>query len=76
MKYLEGMQIFLFQKEKISFENVDLTNSYFNKTSLSKVDLTTCDIMGIDVDIDDIRGAEVTAIQGLDLTRLIGLVIK
>ena len=62
--------------DKVSFNNTDLTASYFNKTSLNKVDLTTCDITEIDVEISDLSGAIVTSIQGLDLTRLMNIVIK
>lgn len=61
---------------KVCFNSTDLSNSYFNKTSLSKQNLTTCDITNIDVEIKDLYGTEVTAMQALDLTRLIGLTIK
>ena len=64
------------KNEKIVLKDTDLTNSYFNKTSLDKIDLTTCEISGIDLEIDDIGGAIVTAIQALDLTRMMRLVIK
>lgn len=64
------------KKEKIVFIDTDLTNSYFNKTSLDKIDLTTCEITGIDVQIDDIAGAIVTPMQALDLTRLMRLTVK
>mgnify|MGYP001702075976 FL=1 len=53
-----------------------MTNGYFNKTFLGKQDLTSCDIEGIDVEIENIYGTTVTAMQGLDLTRLMGLIIK
>ena len=53
-----------------------MINTFFNKTILNKIDFTTCEIEGISVEISDIRGAIVTPIQGLDLTRLIGLVIQ
>lgn len=62
--------------EKIALKDSDLTNTYFNKTSLNKIDLTTCDITGIDLEIDDIAGATVTAMQGLELTRLMRITIK
>ena len=58
------------------FENCDLTNGFFNKTFLGKIDLTTCDITGIDVDIPNIYGTTVTTMQALDLSRLLGLNIK
>ena len=62
--------------DKVVFEECDLTNGYFNKTFLGKQDLTSCDIEGIDVEIENIYGTTVTAMQGLDLTRLMGLIIK
>ena len=62
--------------DKVVFEECDLRNGYFNKTFLGKQDLTSCDIEGIDIDIENIYGATVTAMQGLDLTRLMGLIIK
>ena len=62
--------------EKSVFENCDLTNGFFNKTFLGKIDLTTCDITGIDVDIPNIYGTTVTTMQALDLSRLLGLNIK
>lgn len=60
----------------LTFIDTDLRDGYFNGTSLSKIDFTTCDINGINVDIRDLRGAIVTPMQGLELTRLLGLEIK
>ena len=68
---LQGVKL-----EKTIFENCNLTNGFFNKTFLGKIDLTTCDITGIDVDIPNIYGATVTTMQALDLSRLLGLNIK
>ena len=62
--------------DKTTFNDTNLINTFFNKTILNKIDFTTCEIEGISVEISDIRGAIVTPIQGLDLTRLIGLVIQ
>lgn len=62
--------------EKTVFENCDLTNGFFNKTFLGKMDLTTCEISGIDVDIPNVYGTTVTTMQALDLSRLLGLNIK
>lgn len=64
------------KKGKLAFIDTDLTSSYFNKTSLDKMDLTTCEIGAIDVEIDDIAGAIVTPMQALDLTRLMRLTVK
>lgn len=40
------------------------------------MDLTTCEISGIDVNIPNVYGATVTPMQALDLSRLLGLNIK
>ena len=61
------------QLNKVVFSECNLANCFFNKTSLSKQDLTTCDITNIDVEIKDLYGIKVTAMQALDLTRLMGL---
>ncbi len=64
------------KKEGLLFRDTNLTNGYFNKTPLNKVDFTTCNIAGIDVEIENLKGAEVTALQALELTRLMGLIVK
>ena len=62
--------------DKTVFENCDLTNGFFNNTFLGKMDLTTCEISGIDVNIPNVYGATVTTMQALDLNRFSGLNIK
>lgn len=62
--------------KNIIFKESNLSNSYFNKTQLDKVDFTSCEITGIDVDIESVRGVIVTSYQALDLTRLMGIVIR
>ncbi|EMU54580.1 pentapeptide repeat-containing protein [Clostridium butyricum] len=61
---------------KIMFDNTNLLNGVFYNTSLKNVDLTTCEIAGISVGLKDIKGAKVTAIQGLELTRLLEIIIE
>ena len=67
---------FNIQLNKVKFENSNLLNSAFDKTSLNNIDLTTCDISGMSIGINDIRGVEVTALQGLELAGLLGIIIK
>lgn len=62
--------------KKLSVEESSFINAYCNKTSFEKVDLTSCDIDGINVDIEDVRGAIVTTMQALHLTKLLNLQIK
>lgn len=64
------------RREKVAFNEIDFSNSYFNKTTLSKLDLTSCNITDIDIEIRDLAGAIVTPMQALDLTRLMDLTIK
>ena len=54
----------------------DLTNAYFNKTALNKIDFTTCDIMGIDTEIENLSGVVVNTMQALELTRFMKILIK
>ncbi|EEP54746.1 hypothetical protein [Clostridium butyricum] len=49
---------------------------YFIIQALKNIDLTTCEIAGISVGLNDIKGAKVTAIQGLELTRLLEIIIE
>ncbi len=62
--------------KKLAIEESSFINAYCNKTSFEKVDLTSCDIDGINVDIEDVRGAIVTTMQALHLTKLLNLQIK
>lgn len=62
--------------KKLSVEKSSFINAYCNKTSFNKVDLTTCEIDGINVDVEDVSGAIVTAMQALHLTKLLNLQIK
>lgn len=43
---------------------------------MRNIDFTTCQIAGISLEINDIKGAVVNAMQGLELTRLLELDIK
>lgn len=61
---------------KVIFENSNLINTFFNKTPLRNIDFTTCQIAGISLEINDIKGAVVNAMQGLELTKLLELDIQ
>ncbi|EGT4933197.1 pentapeptide repeat-containing protein, partial [Clostridioides difficile] len=45
-------------------------------TKLSGIDFTTNNIEGIEIGIDDIRGAIFDVSQAIDLTKLMGIIIK
>ena len=68
-----------FQENKtksIYFNNVDLMQAQFLKTSLNKIDLSSCKIEGIAISIEDIKGAIIEPFQAVDLMYLIGVKVK
>ena len=62
--------------DKVEFTNTELVNTYLNNTPHDKIDLTTCDIRGINVDIKDVSGVTVTSMQAIELTKLHNINIK
>ena len=60
----------------IAFTNCELVEAEFSHTPLSGIDLSDSHIEGIHVNLPDIRGAIVSTHQAMDLTSLLGLVIK
>ena len=54
----------------------NLKKANFNGTKLSGIDFTTNNIEGIEIGIDDIRGAIFDVSQAIDLTKLMGIIIK
>ena len=68
-----------FQETKIknlSFEKANLEQTQFFKTSLKEVDLSTCQIEGIAILPEDIKGAIVDQLQAMDLMYLLGVKVK
>lgn len=57
------------------FCDAELTLAAFNYTSLSGIDLTNCAIDGLQVTLPDLRGLRVSAIQAVELAKLLGLTI-
>ena len=49
------------------FENVDLTQAKFFKTSLKDIDLSSSKIEGIAITIEDIKGVTIDQFQVMDL---------
>ena len=62
--------------KSIYFNNVDLMQAQFLKTSLNKIDLSSCKIEGIAISIEDIKGAIIEPFQAVDLMYLIGVKVK
>ena len=69
--------VFMEVKNKyMNFDDCDLKKTVFTKTYLEGVDLSNCEIDGIEVGIPELYKAKVNASQGLELTRLMGLIIE
>lgn len=60
----------------ISFINCELIEAEFSHTPLRGIDLSDSHIEGIHVNLPDIKGAIVNTAQAMDLTSLLGLIIK
>ena len=59
----------------LALREVSLRGAEIGGTPLAGVDLRSCDIQGIKVDVENLRGAVVTPVQACELARLMGLVI-
>ena len=62
----------------MSLRGCDLARSTFFRTSLSGVDLSTCDISGLRIssDLRELRGAVIDPEQAAELIGLLGIKIK
>lgn len=60
----------------VYFENSKLIRTQFFKTNLANVDISTCEIEGLVVRIEDMHGLIVNSFQAIELSKLIGIVIK
>lgn len=72
----ESSFISLKKLNKVVFNKCNLRLGDFYNTSLNGVDLTSCDITGIKTDLDSLKGLIVTPMQALDLSTILGIVIK
>lgn len=61
---------------KVFFDNCNLQQAQFSKTKLKDIDLSTDNIDGIGVRIEDLNGAIVSPLQAVSLARKMGLIIK
>ncbi len=61
---------------KVMFEHSTLRLSQFSGTKLADIDLSNCDIEGLGVRIEDLKGAIVSPGQAVDFSKLFGLVVK
>ncbi len=58
------------------FDDCNFKKSVFTRTYLEDVDLSNCEIDGIEIGIPELYKTKVNASQGLDLVRLMGLIIE
>ena len=58
------------------FAGCDLTRATLFRTHLNGLDLRTCTIDGLTVNLPDLRGLIVTPLQAMELSKLLGLVVK
>ena len=73
---LEGALLSSMKHSDLKFDNCSLKKAELHRTPLKALNLTTCDIGGITVEISDLRGAVVREDQALMLSKLMGLVIR
>ena len=64
------------KNKNIYFENSDLTEAQFYKTSLDGVDLSNSKIEKIGITIEDIKGAIIDQLQVVDVLYLLGVKLK
>lgn len=69
--------VFMEVKNKhMYFDDCNFKKSVFRKTYLEDVDLSNCEIDGIEVGIKELYKAKVNASQGLELIKLIGVTVE
>lgn len=69
--YIESVEF-----KNTSFSECNLIGAQLFKTKLNKIDFSDSIIEGIVISPDDLKGVIVSEMQALDLSRLLGLVIK
>ena len=69
--------IFMEVKNKyMNFNDCDFKKSVFSRTYLEGVDLSNCEIDGIEIGIPELYKVKVNASQGLELVKLIGVIVE
>ena len=62
--------------KNVNFKENDFENSQLFRTNLKSIDFRTCNIGGIIVGLEDIKGMIVNNMQAIQLSKLLGIVIK
>lgn len=60
----------------VYFEKDKLIQTQFFNTNLNHIDISTCDMSGIIVRLEDLKGLIVNEFQAIELSKLIGIEIK
>lgn len=69
--------VFMEVKNKyMNFDDCDFRKTVFTKTYLEDINLSNCEIDGIEIGIPELYKAKVNASQGLELIKLIGLIVE
>ena len=69
--------IFMEVKNKyMNFDDCNFKKSVFTKTYLEDVNLSNCEIDGIEIGTPELYKVKVNASQGLELVKLIGLIVE
>lgn len=63
-------------KWNVGLDGCDVTHAYLLGTSLSGIDFSSCEIGGFVVDMNQLKGCMVSAMQAADLIQLLGVVVK
>ena len=62
--------------KNVYFENSKLIETSFFKTKLKDIDVSSCEFSGITTSIEDVKGLIVNNFQAIELSKLLGIVIK
>ena len=62
--------------KKVIFNDSNLSSSEFIQSKLKDIDLSSCNIEDIKVDINNLKGCSVNLEQALELSLLMGINIK
>ena len=61
--------------QKTAFTRVDFTDAAFFRTALAGIDVSGCELTGLKLNPEDIRGAKMSADQAMEFIRLLGIQI-
>lgn len=62
--------------EKVQFKECNFRLGQVSGTSLSGMDLSNCNLEGLGIQLENLKGAIVSPMQAIDFSKLLGLVVK